>query len=53
MCEQVIYEGHEFHNQSLREDLEIYKSSAIPQNITNPKVFCSFENQTLKYVSTS
>lgn len=30
MCEQVIYEGHEFHNQSLREDLKVYKSSAIP-----------------------
>jgi len=53
MCEQVIYEGHEFHSQSLGKYLKVYKNSAILQNIVNRKVFCSFENQALKCVSTS
>lgn len=53
MGRQVVYEGHEFLNQSLRKDLKVYKSSATLQNIVNPEVFCSLENQALKCVSIS
>lgn len=47
MWKQVIYEGHEFHNH-LWKDLKVYKNSAIPQNIVNPKVFCPSANQALE-----
>lgn len=52
MCKQTIYEGHEFHNQSLRKDLKILRNSAVPQYVLNPKLFCSFGNQALDCAST-
>lgn len=50
MYKQVIYEGHEFHNQALRKDLKILRNSAVAQNIINAKVFCSLGNQALKFI---
>lgn len=53
MCQEVIYEGHEFHNQTLRKDLKILRNSAVAKYLRNAKVFCSLGNQVHKCASKS